>query len=80
MLGVLVLIHEGGHYLAARAFKVGIMEFSIGMGPVLYKKKGKYNDFSIKTSEYFLIVFIISQKNMRNKSILNKKYAKLVIL
>lgn len=48
MLGILVLVHEGGHYLAARAFKVGIMEFSIGMGPVLFKKKGKYNDFSIR--------------------------------
>ena len=41
MLGILVIVHEGGHYLAARAFKVGIMEFSVGMGPVLFKKKGK---------------------------------------
>lgn len=48
MLGILVIVHEGGHYLAARAFKVGIMEFSVGMGPVLFKKKGKYNDFSIR--------------------------------
>ncbi len=48
MLGVLVLIHEGGHYLAARACGVGVMEFSIGFGPVLYKKKGKYNDFCIR--------------------------------
>ncbi len=48
MLGILVLIHEGGHYLMARAFKVGIMEFSIGMGPVIYKKKFKYNDFCIR--------------------------------
>lgn len=48
MLGILVIVHEGGHYLAARAFKVGIMEFSIGMGPVIFKKKGKYNDFSVR--------------------------------
>lgn len=48
MLGVLVLIHEGGHYLVARACGVGIMEFAIGMGPVIFKKKGKYNDFTIR--------------------------------
>ncbi len=48
MLGILVLIHEGGHYLVARACGVGIMEFAIGMGPVIYRKKGKYNDFTIR--------------------------------
>ncbi|MBR6777516.1 MAG: site-2 protease family protein, partial [Clostridia bacterium] len=48
MLGFLVLIHEGGHYLVARACGVGIMEFAIGMGPVIYRKKGKYNDFTIR--------------------------------
>lgn len=48
MLCVLVVIHEGGHYLVARACGVGIMEFAIGMGPVIYRKKGKYNDFTIR--------------------------------
>lgn len=48
MLGILVLIHEGGHYLVARACGVGIMEFAIGMGPVIFRKKGKYNDFTIR--------------------------------
>ncbi|MBI1356229.1 MAG: RIP metalloprotease RseP [Acidobacteria bacterium] len=35
VLGVMVLIHELGHFLAARAFDVRIESFSIGMGPRL---------------------------------------------
>ena len=41
VFGVLVLIHELGHFLVARAFGVGIREFSIGMGPKIFSWKGK---------------------------------------
>ena len=41
VFGLLVLIHELGHFLAARAFGVGIREFSIGMGPKIFSWKGK---------------------------------------
>ncbi len=44
VFGLLVLIHELGHFLMARAFGVGINEFSIGMGPKLFSKKGKKHD------------------------------------
>ena len=41
LLGTLVLIHELGHYLAARYFGVRVEIFSIGFGPKLLKfKKG----------------------------------------
>lgn len=38
-LGLIILIHEGGHFLLAK--KAGILchEFSLGMGPVIYQKK-----------------------------------------
>ena len=39
--GVMIAIHELGHFLMARAFGVGIYEFSIGMGPKLFSKSGK---------------------------------------
>ena len=35
MFGFLIFIHEFGHYITARIFKVTIEEFSIGMGPRL---------------------------------------------
>ena len=39
--GVMIAIHELGHFLMARAFGVGIYEFSIGMGPKLFSWNGK---------------------------------------
>ena len=44
VFGLLVMIHELGHFLVARAFGVGIHEFSIGMGPKLFSKKGKKHE------------------------------------
>ena len=38
-LGVLVTIHELGHYLVARWCGVKILRFSVGMGKVIYAKK-----------------------------------------
>ena len=42
LLGVLVTIHEFGHFIVARMCKVHVQRFSIGMGPVFYKKYDKY--------------------------------------
>ncbi|MGL6065933.1 MAG: M50 family metallopeptidase [Cetobacterium sp.] len=36
LLGVIIFIHELGHFLAARFFKMPVSEFAIGMGPELY--------------------------------------------
>ena len=46
VFGILVLVHELGHFLVAKAFGVGVREFSIGMGPPIFSWKGKrrWND------------------------------------
>jgi len=41
VFGFLVFIHEFGHYITARIFKVTINEFSIGMGPRLFSFASK---------------------------------------
>lgn len=41
LLGVLVTVHEAGHFLVARLCGIQVMEFSIGMGPKLFSHKGK---------------------------------------
>ena len=41
LFGILIFIHELGHYLTARLFKVKINEFAIGMGPKIISKKSK---------------------------------------
>lgn len=47
LLGFLIFIHEGGHFIAARLSKVKVEEFSIGFGPKIFKKKGKETEYSI---------------------------------
>lgn len=41
ILGVLVFVHELGHFLTAKKSHVHIYEFSIGMGPLIKSIKGK---------------------------------------
>lgn len=41
IFGFLILIHELGHYIMARVFKVGVKEFAIGMGPKIISKTSK---------------------------------------
>ncbi len=48
MLNIIVIIHEAGHFFAARAFGVHCHEFSIGMGPAIYQRQGKQTLFSIR--------------------------------
>lgn len=41
IFGVLIAVHELGHFLAARACGVKVLEFSMGMGPLLWQKTSK---------------------------------------
>lgn len=41
ILGVIILVHEFGHFIFAKWAGVYVYEFSIGMGPKLWSKKGK---------------------------------------
>ncbi|MCA9580468.1 MAG: site-2 protease family protein [Myxococcales bacterium] len=38
-LSVLVIVHETGHYLVARAFGMKVLRYSIGIGPTLFRYK-----------------------------------------
>ncbi|MDB4977787.1 MAG: Intrarane protease RasP/YluC, implicated in cell division based on FtsL cleavage [Myxococcaceae bacterium] len=40
-ISALVIVHEGGHYLAARAFGMRVLRFSIGFGPTIAKFQPK---------------------------------------
>ena len=41
LLGFLILIHESGHFLVAKACKVCVNEFAIGFGKAIWTKQGK---------------------------------------
>lgn len=48
-LSFLVIVHETGHYLAARAFGMRVLRYSIGFGPALfrYQPKGSPTIFQV---------------------------------
>ena len=48
MFGVLIFVHELGHFLAAKLCGVRVNEFSIGMGPALWKKIYKGTQYSLR--------------------------------
>jgi regulator of sigma E protease len=48
ILGLIVLIHELGHFTWAKITGVYVYEFSIGMGPKLWGRKGKETEYSIR--------------------------------
>ena len=47
-LSFLVFFHELGHFLAAKFFKVGVLEFSIGMGPRILSGVFRNTRYSLK--------------------------------
>jgi regulator of sigma E protease len=48
MLGILVTIHELGHFIMAKAFKVYCFEFSIGFGPKIFSKRKGETYYSLR--------------------------------
>lgn len=48
LLGFLILIHEGGHFLVAKLCKVRVNEFAIGFGKVIWSRQGKETKYSIR--------------------------------
>lgn len=48
IFGVLIAVHELGHFLAAKACGVRVNEFSIGMGPALWKKQKGETQYSLR--------------------------------
>jgi len=48
VLGILVLIHETGHFLAAKISNIKVDEFAIGFGPKLISKKIGETEYMLK--------------------------------
>lgn len=48
IIGLIILIHEGGHFFFAKRAGILCHEFSIGMGPVIYKKQFGETTFCIR--------------------------------
>ncbi|MDD3303752.1 MAG: RIP metalloprotease RseP [Clostridia bacterium] len=48
ILGVVTTIHEFGHFIFSKIFKIGVNEFSIGFGPKLFQKEFRGTKYSLR--------------------------------
>lgn len=48
ILGAIIFVHELGHFLFAKLTDVYVYEFSIGMGPKIWSKKGKETEYCLR--------------------------------
>lgn len=48
IFGLLIAIHEFGHFIAAKACGVRVNEFAIGMGPKILKRQGEETLYSLR--------------------------------
>ena len=47
VLGILIIVHELGHFIMARLCGVGVERFSVGFGPVLWRYRGKETEYCL---------------------------------
>ena len=48
LFGLLIIVHEGGHFAAAKLCGVRVNEFSVGMGPAIFKRTRGETQYSIR--------------------------------
>ncbi len=63
VIGVLILIHELGHFLVARWTGVGVERFSIGFGPVLFRWRGKETEYCLSAIPMGGYVKMVGEEN-----------------
>lgn len=81
-IGLLMVVHEGGHYLTARWAKMRVLKFSVGFGPVLFRKQpaGSSTVFQIALIPFIAYVQIagmnpFEETDPNDEALFNKKGA-----
>lgn len=77
LLGILITIHECGHFFVAKLCKVKVNEFAIGFGPIIWKKQGKETKYAIRLIP---LGGFISMEGEEEKSDNTKSFSKASIL
>ena len=63
VIGILILIHELGHFLVARWVGVGVERFSMGFGPVLLRWRGKETEYCLSVIPMGGYVKMLGEEN-----------------
>ena len=82
VLAGIVLVHEAGHYLAARSFNISVVEFSIGFGPKIVGFEAIGNEFNLRAlplggyvrfPEHFDIAKFEQQQEAAQQAFMNRR-------
>ena len=70
-LGLLVSIHEFGHFWVARRVGIKVLRFSVGFGRALYTRRGKVDDteFVIGAIPLGGYVKMVDERNGKDRSL-----------
>src|SRR5262249_15691698 len=68
VLGVLLLLHELGHFLVAKRAGVGVLQFSIGFGPKIFGKRVGDTDYVVGVIPFGALVAMVAEQPDRTLS------------
>lgn len=80
---LLIVIHEFGHFIAAKAMGVRVNEFAVGFGPTLFKKQGKETLYAVRLVPFggFCAMEGEDDESADSKAFCNKKpWRRLIIV
>jgi regulator of sigma E protease len=63
VIGILILVHELGHFFVARWTGVGVERFSIGFGPVLLRWRGRETEYVLSAIPMGGYVKMVGEEN-----------------
>ncbi len=80
--GLIIFIHELGHFIFAKLFGVKVNEFAIGMGPTLFKKQGKETKYALRLLPFggFVSMEGEEEKSEDGRAFCNQKVWKRMII
>ncbi len=64
-LGLVIFVHEGGHFLAARAVGIKVERFALGFGPRLFGYRGKETDYCVNAIPFGGYVKMLGQEDFK---------------
>jgi len=48
VFALMIVVHEFGHFAVAKLFKIHVVEFAVGMGPAIFKKKHRDTTYALR--------------------------------
>ncbi len=81
--GVIIFVHEFGHFIFAKLFGVKVNEFAIGMGPTIFKKQGKETKYALRLLPFggFVSMEGEEEESEDKRAFCNQKaYKRMIIL